>query len=169
MTSFSLEAGVRCQGLPKRSEMNFEISLRETMLRSLGVSSSNTGNFLPINSPSRAVKLNTPAKELKRKDNCKEKDAISFLQTPMSWQDFAEVSEWHQRFVDIVTAKNDPLPRDILTRLSQMYLGSRVERHALGVAFSLLSPSDGGALQKKKPVRVLKELEICTQWNGHPV
>ena len=61
------------------------------------------------------------AKELKRKDSSKEKDAISFLQTPMSWQDFAEVSEWHQKFVDIVTTQNNPLPRDILTRLSQMY------------------------------------------------
>ena len=61
------------------------------------------------------------AKELKRKDSSKEKDAISFLQTPMSWQDFAEVSEWHQKFVDIVTDRNNPLPRDILTRLSQMY------------------------------------------------
>ena len=61
------------------------------------------------------------AKELKRKNSSKEKDAISFLQTPMSWQDFAEVSEWHQKFVDIVTTQNNPLPRDILTRLSQIY------------------------------------------------
>ena len=56
------------------------------------------------------------AKDLRQK-----KDAISFLQTPMSWQDFAEVSEWHQKFVAAVDTRDNPLPRDILTRLSQIY------------------------------------------------
>ena len=61
------------------------------------------------------------AKGLQRNDNAREKDAISFLQMPMSWEDFEKVSEWHQKFVDVVTARNNPLPRDILTRLSQIY------------------------------------------------
>lgn len=61
------------------------------------------------------------AKDLHRNNSCKKKDAISFLQTPMAWEDFAKVSEWHQKFVEIVTTRNNPLPRDILTRLSQIY------------------------------------------------
>ena len=61
------------------------------------------------------------AKGLQRNDGSQEKDAISFLQKPMSWQDFDEVSQWHQKFVNIVTTQNNPLPRDILTRLSQIY------------------------------------------------
>ncbi len=61
------------------------------------------------------------AKQLKRNDGSQEKNAISFLQTPMSWEDFIKVSEWHQKFVDAVTTKDNPLPRDILTRLSQIY------------------------------------------------
>ena len=59
------------------------------------------------------------AKALKRDNSCQEKDAISFLQTPMAWQDFAKVSEWHQKFVKVVSTNS--LPRDILTRLSQIY------------------------------------------------
>ena len=55
------------------------------------------------------------------KDLRKKKDAISFLQRPMAWEDFAKVSEWHQKFVKAVTTRNNPLPRDILTRLSQIY------------------------------------------------
>ena len=61
------------------------------------------------------------AKALKRDNSCEEKDAISFLQMPMSWEDFNKVSEWHQKFVEVVTTQNNPLPRDILTRLSQIY------------------------------------------------
>ena len=61
------------------------------------------------------------AKQLKRNAGSQEKNAISFLQTPMSWEDFIKVSEWHQKFVDVLTTKDNPLPRDILTRLSQIY------------------------------------------------
>ena len=61
------------------------------------------------------------AKQLKRNDSSQEKNAISFLQRPMSWEDFIKVSEWHQKFVEAVTTQNNPLPRDILTRLSQIY------------------------------------------------
>lgn len=67
------------------------------------------------------------AKRLKRSDGSERKDAISFLQRPMAWEDFAKVSEWHQEFVNVVTARNDPLPRDILTRLSQIYSDKELE------------------------------------------
>ena len=48
------------------------------------------------------------------------KNAITFLQKPMKWKKFAEVHQWHQKFVDVLTGR-DQLPRDILTRLSQIY------------------------------------------------
>ena len=48
------------------------------------------------------------------------KNAITFLQKPMKWEKFAEVHEWYQRFLDALTGQ-DQLPRDILTRLSQIY------------------------------------------------
>ena len=48
------------------------------------------------------------------------KNAITFLQKPMKWKKFAEVREWHQKFLEILTGQ-DQLPRDILTRLSQIY------------------------------------------------
>ena len=67
------------------------------------------------------------AKRLKRKDGSERKDAISFLQTPMAWEDFAKVSEWHQKFVNAVTTRDNPLPRDILTRLSQIYSDKELE------------------------------------------
>lgn len=49
-----------------------------------------------------------------------EKDAITFLQLPMKWKEFADVQEWHRKFTDILTGQ-DQLPRDILTRLPQIY------------------------------------------------
>ena len=49
-----------------------------------------------------------------------EKNAITFLQQPMKWKEFADVQEWHNRFVDALTGQPQ-LPRDILTRLSQIY------------------------------------------------
>ena len=48
------------------------------------------------------------------------KNAITFLQKPMSWKEFAEVSEWHNEFMKALTG-NKALPSDILTRLSQIY------------------------------------------------
>ena len=67
------------------------------------------------------------AKQLKRKDGSERKDAISFLQKPMAWEDFAKVSEWHQKFVNAVTTRNNALPRDILTRLSHIYSDKELE------------------------------------------
>ena len=52
---------------------------------------------------------------------CKKKDAISFLQKPMAWADFEHLTEWHQKFLRAVDTNDNPLPRDILTRLSQIY------------------------------------------------
>ncbi len=63
--------------------------------------------------------------ETEAKDLRKKKDAISFLQTPMSWEDFNKVSEWHQKFVEAVAINS--LPRDILTRLSQIYSEKELE------------------------------------------
>ena len=63
------------------------------------------------------------AKSLRRKNaECEviEKDAISFLRKPMSWENFAEVRNWHEKFMKVLTNEK-PLPRDILTRLSHIY------------------------------------------------
>ncbi|RKU22864.1 type III-A CRISPR-associated protein Cas10/Csm1 [Candidatus Poribacteria bacterium] len=56
------------------------------------------------------------------------KNAITFLQKPMKWEKFAEACEWHQRFLDVLTGQ-DQLPRDILTRLSQIYSERELEGH----------------------------------------
>ena len=39
----------------------------------------------------------------------------------MAWTDFERVTEWHQKFLRAVDTNDNPLPRDILTRLSQIY------------------------------------------------
>ncbi len=75
----------------------------------------------------RSGDAESAAKNLQREDSSKEKDAISFLQTPMAWDDFTKVSEWQQKFVNVVTTKNDSLPRDMLTRLSQIYSDKELE------------------------------------------
>ncbi len=48
------------------------------------------------------------------------KNAITFLQLPMKWKEFAKVREWHEKFMEVLIGQ-DQLPRDILTRLSQIY------------------------------------------------
>lgn len=48
------------------------------------------------------------------------KNAITFLQQPMKWEDFAKTREWHKKFMDVLTGQ-DQLPRDILMRLRQIY------------------------------------------------
>ena len=60
--------------------------------------------------------------------NRPEKDAITFLQKPMSWKDFNDVTGWHRKFLDALTGENQ-LPRDILTRLSQIYSKKELEGH----------------------------------------
>ena len=44
----------------------------------------------------------------------------------MSWDDFDYVSEWHHKFLDALTAEKR-LPRNILTRLSQIYSKKELE------------------------------------------
>ena len=56
------------------------------------------------------------------------KNAITFLQKPMKWEKFAEVREWHQKFYNVLTGQ-DQLPRDILTRLSQIYSEKELKKH----------------------------------------
>ena len=58
--------------------------------------------------------------EDKAKSIDEKKNAITFLRLPMKWKEFADVREWHQKFLDVLTGQ-DQLPRDILTRLSQIY------------------------------------------------
>ena len=57
-----------------------------------------------------------------------EKNAITFLRKPMAWTDFAEVYEWHQKFLDVLTGQ-DQLPRNLLTRLSQIYSEKELKEH----------------------------------------
>ncbi len=51
---------------------------------------------------------------------CDTKNAITFLQKPMSWDDFNYVNKWHSKFYEVLTGEKS-LPNDILTRLSQIY------------------------------------------------
>ena len=48
------------------------------------------------------------------------KNAITFLHKPMTWEDFDVVRDWHQKFKEALES-DKRLPRDILTRLSQIY------------------------------------------------
>ena len=59
---------------------------------------------------------------------CDGKNAITFLQKPMKWKEFAEVREWHQKLLESLTGQNQ-LPRDILTRLSQIYSEKELKEH----------------------------------------
>ena len=59
---------------------------------------------------------------------CDGKNAITFLQKPMKWKEFAEVREWHQKFMKVLIGEKS-LPRDILTRLSQIYSKKELEGH----------------------------------------
>ena len=49
-----------------------------------------------------------------------EKDALNFLQKPMTWEDFSRVDEWHKRLFTAVSGEK-PLPSGFLTRLSEIY------------------------------------------------
>ena len=49
-----------------------------------------------------------------------EKDAFSFLQKPMAWEDFNRVDEWHKRLLKAVSGVK-PLPSGFFTRLSEIY------------------------------------------------
>ncbi len=62
------------------------------------------------------------------KDIDDNKDAITFLQLPMKWKDFNYVRGWHQKFMGLLTGQ-EQLPRDILTRLSQIYSVEELEGH----------------------------------------
>ncbi len=54
------------------------------------------------------------------------KDAISFLRTPMTWAEFGEVRDWHERFIE---ASGAGLPRGFLTRLRQIYSQEELAGH----------------------------------------
>ena len=67
----------------------------------------------------RLSRLNAEGKPVK-------KNAISFLRTPMSWEDFDYVSKWHQTFLEALTTDR-PLPHGMLTRLNQIYSPQELE------------------------------------------
>ena len=73
------------------------------------------------NNAKSLCRLNAEGKEIK-------KDAISFLRMPMSWRNFGYVSQWHHKFLTALTDEK-ALPRDILTRLSQIYSAKELEGH----------------------------------------
>ena len=50
----------------------------------------------------------------------KEKDAFSFLQKPMGWEQFNRVDEWHKRLFTAASGEKS-LPSSFLTRLSEIY------------------------------------------------
>ncbi len=50
----------------------------------------------------------------------KEKDALTFLQKPMTWAKFNQIDEWHQRFFNAVRGEK-PLPSGFFTRLGEIY------------------------------------------------
>ena len=64
----------------------------------------------------------------KKSKNLDEKNAITFLQKPMKWKEFTEVREWHQKLLESLTGQNQ-LPRDILTRLTQIYSEKELKEH----------------------------------------
>ena len=57
-----------------------------------------------------------------------EKNAITFLQLPMKWKEFAKARKWHEKFTKVLTGQ-DQLPRDILTRLPQIYAVEELKGH----------------------------------------
>jgi len=63
--------------------------------------------------------------------NYPKKNAITFLRKTMSWEDFRYVTEWHKKFLDALKGQNQ-LPRDILTRLSQIYSEKELKEHRWG-------------------------------------
>ena len=54
------------------------------------------------------------------KDLRPEKDALSFLQNPMGWEDFVTVNDWQRRLFDAVSGAK-PLSSSFLTRLGEIY------------------------------------------------
>ena len=64
----------------------------------------------------------------KKSKNLDEKNAITFLQKPMKWKEFTEVREWHQKLLESLTGQ-DQLPRDLLTRLTQIYSEKELKEH----------------------------------------
>ncbi len=57
-----------------------------------------------------------------------EKNAITFLRQPMKWKEFTKVRKWHEKFKEVLTGQ-DQLPRDILTRLPQIYSAKELDGH----------------------------------------
>ena len=120
----------------------------------------------------RLSQLNTEGKPVK-------KNAISFLRTPMSWEDFDYVSKWHQTFLGALTTDR-PLPHGMLTRLNQIYSpqelkGSRWAWRSL-YYFSRLEDRYQAhhdfiedlrrELNQASPDRLKKFIDVVTRWTA---
>ena len=94
-----------------------------------------------------------------------EKRRYQFPANADDLQDFAEVSEWHQKFMDIVTTQDNPLPRDILTRLSQIYSAEELKGKRWAWRSLYYFHRMQERYKRKKPAAILEKLETRTQWN----
>jgi CRISPR-associated protein Csm1 len=67
--------------------------------------------------------LDDRAKEHRRPSGGRPKDALCLLQTPMGWEQFGAVADWHDRLVKALAplVGAPPLPRGFLSRLSEVY------------------------------------------------
>jgi CRISPR-associated protein Csm1 len=68
--------------------------------------------------------LDDQAKEFKRSNGGRAKDALCFLQTPLAWEQFAEITRWQQTILDMLQPKANSttaLPRGFLSRLSEIH------------------------------------------------
>lgn len=67
--------------------------------------------------------LDDQAKEFRRPNGGRPKDALGFLQTAMGWEQFAEVAQWKGELVKMLSPQGDvvALPHGFLTRLIEIY------------------------------------------------
>jgi CRISPR-associated protein Csm1 len=69
--------------------------------------------------------LDDQAKEFRRPNGGRPKDALCFLQTPLGWERFAEVAAWQQKLQNLLKpdAGDRPvMPRALLARLSEIFI-----------------------------------------------
>ncbi len=88
-----------------------------------------------------------------------EKNAITFLRKPMAWTDFNVVRDWHQEFLKALGADRDPLPRSVLTLLSQIY--AEEERWAWRSIYNFHRLQEG----YKAQAPFLRKLQHALNWD----
>jgi CRISPR-associated protein Csm1 len=80
--------------------------------------------------------LDDQAKEYRRPNSGRKKDAICFLQTPMGWERFDEVQRWQHDLLNMLKPDGavPALPRGFLSRLMEihtLYTGNRERQQKL--------------------------------------